>query len=49
MFITAIARNSIKTGHNGAVRIDPVGHFSPAKIGSKILGLLKGTEEAFCA
>ena len=25
MFITAISRNSIITGHNGAIRIDPVG------------------------
>ena len=42
MFITAIARNSITTGHNGAIRIDPVGHYRPAKIGNKKLGLLKG-------
>ena len=42
MFITAIARNSIKTGHNGAIRIDPVGHYRPAKTGNKKLGLLKG-------
>lgn len=42
MFITAISRNSIITGHNGAIRIDPVGHFRPAKIGNKSKGLLKG-------